>query len=146
MIVGIVGQGFVGSAIREGLKDFHDVVTYDIKPEIRNCDSLEALVEKSRIIFACVPTPMRRDGKCDTRLISSVVNDIDKIVSIGITGGNGSGCVIEPVLGSRFREELFNPVAREGGNASGINSSTNQIIFFNNHNIHFIFIYFNFIA
>lgn len=86
MVVGIVGQGFVGSAIREGLKDFHDIVTYDIKPEIRNCDSLEDLVEKSKIIFACVPTPMRKDGKCDTRLISSVVNDIDKIASALNTG------------------------------------------------------------
>ena len=28
--IGIVGQGFVGSAIREGLKDHHNVFTYDI--------------------------------------------------------------------------------------------------------------------
>ena len=78
MNIGIVGQGFVGSAIREGLKGFHDVYTYDLRPEIRNCESLVALVEKSKIIFACVPTPMRQDGRCDTRLISKVVHDIDR--------------------------------------------------------------------
>ena len=81
MNVGIVGQGFVGSAIREGLKDYHSVITYDLRPEIRNCDTLDELVEKSKIIFACVPTPMRKDGRCDTRLISEVVHDINKIVS-----------------------------------------------------------------
>lgn len=81
MNIGIVGQGFVGSAIREGLKDYHNVITYDLNPQIRNCDSLDELVEKSKIIFACVPTPMRKDGSCDTRLIAKVVHDIDKIAS-----------------------------------------------------------------
>ena len=73
-------------------------------------------------------------GKIEKVFVDPQNFDIDKIVSIGITGGNGTGCVIEPVLGSRFREELFSPVARSGGNVSGINSSTNQIIFFNDHN------------
>ena len=27
--IGIVGQGFVGSAVREGLKPYFDIVTYD---------------------------------------------------------------------------------------------------------------------
>ena len=30
MNIGIVGQGFVGSAIREGLQNFYNVSTYDI--------------------------------------------------------------------------------------------------------------------
>ena len=28
--IGIIGQGFVGSAIREGLKDFYKINTFDI--------------------------------------------------------------------------------------------------------------------
>jgi len=83
--IGIVGQGFVGSAIREGLKDFHQVHTYDLLPEIRNCETLKDLVEKSKIIFACVPTPMRKDGRCDTRLIAKVVHDIDQVAATGDT-------------------------------------------------------------
>ena len=78
MNVGIVGQGFVGSAIREGLKGFHAIHTYDLLPELRSCETLREVVEKSEIIFACVPTPMRKDGRCDTRLISKVVNDINR--------------------------------------------------------------------
>ena len=31
--IGIIGQGFVGSAIREGLKNFYDIRTYDLDPK-----------------------------------------------------------------------------------------------------------------
>ena len=81
MNVGIVGQGFVGSAIREGLKDFHKVRTYDIKSELGNCNNINELIEASKIIFVCVPTPMRKDGSCDTRIISKAVKDIDVVAS-----------------------------------------------------------------
>ena len=35
--IGIIGQGFVGSAIREGLKNFYKIRTYDIDEE--KCNS-----------------------------------------------------------------------------------------------------------
>jgi len=77
MKVGIVGQGFVGSAIREGLKDYHTVLTYDIDES--KCNSThEEVCRNSDIIFVCIPTPMRKSGACDTRLLESVVTGIDK--------------------------------------------------------------------
>ena len=33
--------------------------------------------------------------------------DISAITNISLTGGNGSGCLLEPVLGARFRELFF---------------------------------------
>ena len=33
--------------------------------------------------------------------------DIDQVTSISLTGGNGSGCVLQPILGTRNRELLF---------------------------------------
>ena len=33
--------------------------------------------------------------------------DIDAIQSISLTGGNGSGCVLQPILGTRNRELFF---------------------------------------
>ena len=33
--------------------------------------------------------------------------DIDQITSISLTGGNGNGCVLQPILGTRNRELLF---------------------------------------
>ena len=31
--IGIIGQGFVGSAVKEGMKDFFEVYTYDKDPK-----------------------------------------------------------------------------------------------------------------
>jgi len=76
MNIGIIGQGFVGSAIREGLKNFYKVRTYDIDEE--KCNSTHKEVcRKSDIIFVCIPTPMRKSGECDTRLLEKVVTEID---------------------------------------------------------------------
>ena len=73
--IGIVGQGFVGSAIREGLKNHHNVFTYDI--DKKKCNSThEQICEKSEIIFVCVPTPMRLDGSCDTRILESAIDNV----------------------------------------------------------------------
>ena len=53
--IGIVGQGFVGSAIREGLNSFYEINTYDLRPELSNCESLGDLIHKSEHYFY-VPT------------------------------------------------------------------------------------------
>ena len=78
MKIGIVGQGFVGTAVKEGLKNYYEIDTYDIKD---NNDStyMNVLVLESDVIFVCVPTPMRKDGSCDTSIVESVVNEIDEI-------------------------------------------------------------------
>ena len=58
--------------------------------------------------------------------------DIEKIVSINISGGNGSGASIEPVLVRKTRDVLFNASAFSNG--GGINTTTNMIIFSSDHN------------
>ena len=90
MKIGIIGQGFVGTAVREGLKDYHTINTFDLVKEC-NCDSISDLVNKSTYIFVCVPTPMKIDGSCDTSIVENVVEEIntvsmtDKIVIIKST-------------------------------------------------------------
>lgn len=74
--MGIVGQGFVGSAIYEGLKGFHEIRTYDIDESLCNATHRE-VCWGSDIIFVCIPTPMRKSGECDTRLLESVVRKIE---------------------------------------------------------------------
>ena len=77
MIVGVVGQGFVGSAIREGLKNFYEVLTYDL--DETKCNSThEDLCREADIIFVCLPTPMRVSGECDTRILETAVKKLDK--------------------------------------------------------------------
>ena len=77
MNIGIIGQGFVGSAIREGLKNFHKVSTYDIDESKCN-KTHEWVCLDSDIIFVCLPTPMRKDGSCDTRILENAIAKIVK--------------------------------------------------------------------
>ena len=82
MNIGICGQGFVGTAVREGLRNFFEVFTYDIsKVEDFAVSSLEELVKNSDVIFQCLPTPMRKSGECDTRLVRKTVLEIDKLAA-----------------------------------------------------------------
>ena len=59
--------------------------------------------------------------------------DINTIVSIGITGGNGTGAVLEAQLADRFRNIFFD--ARYTSSGGGINSITDQLIFSDDHNL-----------
>jgi len=75
--IGIIGQGFVGSAIKAGLQDFYEVLTYDI--DETKCNSAhDQVCRESDIIFICIPTPMRKSGECDTRLLKDVIGRVDR--------------------------------------------------------------------
>ena len=78
-IIGVVGQGFVGSAIREGMKSFFNVETYDIDPAKHStCSNISELIDRTdEVIFVCLPTPMNKAGQCDIRLVETVVSDIN---------------------------------------------------------------------
>jgi len=80
MKLGVIGQGFVGSAIYEGLKSFYEVNTYDI--DLSKCNStLEHVCEASGIVFVCLPTPMMKTGQCDTRILEDAIKRIDVVCS-----------------------------------------------------------------
>ena len=76
--IGIVGQGFVGTAVNEGLKNYYNIQTYDkFKIESSSCSSLEELCKKANIIFVCLPTPMKKDGSCDLSIVKNTIYDIN---------------------------------------------------------------------
>ena len=78
MNIGIVGQGFVGTALYEGLKQHFPLETYDIaKPCTRK--SLAELSESSDVIFVCLPTPMKKDGSCHIDIVESTLFSLDII-------------------------------------------------------------------
>jgi hypothetical protein len=58
--------------------------------------------------------------------------DIDQIVAIGVSGGNGFGAVLDPVLIKRKREVLFD--ARTIPNGGGINTIGDTLTFSSDHN------------
>ena len=77
--IGIVGQGYVGTAVKEVFSKHYDTYTYDLNGNC-NCAHMETLIDNSDIIFVCVPTPMKKDGSCDTSIVEGVVKDINDIV------------------------------------------------------------------
>ena len=77
MNIGIVGQGFVGTAVREGLKDFFHIETYDNAKE-STCSSLQEVFDLSNILFVCLPTPMEKDGSCHIGILESVLVSLNQ--------------------------------------------------------------------
>jgi UDPglucose 6-dehydrogenase len=78
--IGIVGQGFVGTAIREGFKNYyHNLFFYDKDMSKSNTESLKDLCHKTDIIFVCLPTPMTGEGECYTGIVEGVIYEIDQI-------------------------------------------------------------------
>lgn len=78
MNVGIIGRGFVGNAIFQGLNHYYDMKVYDVDSkksthefnEVINCD----------VVFLSVPTPMHKDtGECDLSYIKSVFDKVKDI-------------------------------------------------------------------
>jgi len=77
--IGIIGQGFVGTAIKEGVQHALTVDTYDkFKSDLSTCNNVEELCKKAKIIFVCLPTPMKTDGSCDLSIVESTVEEINK--------------------------------------------------------------------
>ena len=78
MQIGIVGQGFVGTAVNEGLKQHFQIETFDIAKD-STCKSIDELAIKSDVIFVCLPTPMKENGKCYLGILEEVLSDLDYI-------------------------------------------------------------------
>jgi UDPglucose 6-dehydrogenase len=102
--VGIIGQGFVGTALKEGLKNKFNVETYDNAKE-STCSSIQELCERTKIIFICVPTPMRQSGACDTTIVESVVNEIEHYANKHISVIKST---IPPGTTERLNKECIN--------------------------------------
>ena len=58
MKIGIVGQGYVGTAVKTVFENHYETNTYDLNGKC-SCESMDELIDKSDIIFVCVPTPMK---------------------------------------------------------------------------------------
>ena len=78
MKIGVIGQGFVGTAVNEGLKPFFKIETFDINKD-STCSSVTELSEKSDVIFVCLPTPMKIDGSCHLDIVEDTLLGLDVI-------------------------------------------------------------------
>ena len=76
MNIGVIGLGYVGSAIVGGMENHCKVLSYDKYKQSTN-SSVSNLIENVEIVFVCVPTPMKKDGSCDTSIVESVLQEIN---------------------------------------------------------------------
>ena len=77
--IGILGQGFVGSAVREGMQNYFKVFAFDKDPnKFSNTTSIFNVVENTELTFLCVPTPMRKSGQCDLNILNAALDEISK--------------------------------------------------------------------
>ena len=80
MKIGIVGQGYVGTAIKVGFESYYDLETYDKYSEEKSTMQLADMVESCEVIFVCVPTPMNKDGSCNIDVVEGVIKQINKLL------------------------------------------------------------------
>jgi len=79
MKIGILGQGYVGLAIKVGFQPYYSDLNYFDKFYKRKSSvkNLEKLVNCSDIIFICLPTPMKKSGQCDTSIVRKEIGKIN---------------------------------------------------------------------
>ena len=74
--IGVIGKGFVGTAIVKGFAQFADVKTYDIDPK-KSSHSFEEVIN-CNFVFLCLPTPML-DANGDKANLAILEDCVDKI-------------------------------------------------------------------
>ena len=75
--IGVIGNGFVGSAIVSGFSLHSNIRIHDADSR-KSTHSLAEVVNDSEYVFVCVPTPMHSStgGRIDTSIIESVFNGV----------------------------------------------------------------------
>jgi UDPglucose 6-dehydrogenase len=74
MKLGIVGHGFVGTAVDQGFT--RDVQKFIVDPKHNN-NSIQDLIKfQPEATFVCVPTPQTESGEANTEIIESVLKEL----------------------------------------------------------------------
>ena len=106
MTIGVIGQGYVGTAIKLGFQDHYDVVTYDKFDLAKSTHSkISDIVDETKVIFVCVPTPMRKDGTCYTGIVEEVIREINETANDHIVVIKST---VPPGTTDRFHHEFSN--------------------------------------
>ena len=84
MNIGVIGTGFVGSAINAFLNKWsdHHVFTYDIKDGIPADEGYQGIVMKCKMIYLCLPTPMNAEGRCHIEIVENALRLLDHHASL----------------------------------------------------------------
>ena len=134
--VGIIGQGFVGGAIREGFKNTHTLHIYDKFNLEHNTTDLAGVVANAPVIFVCVPTPMDAEtGQASVAIVEEVIAEIDDLAAdVGTNPTVVIKSTVPPGTTERinattsYTEVTFNPEFLTEANAVEDFKNQNRII------------------
>jgi|TARA_R100001129_G_C5304119_1_gene243275 UDPglucose 6-dehydrogenase len=106
MTIGVIGQGYVGTAIKLGFQDHYKVLTYDKFDLGKSTHSkISDIVDETKVIFVCVPTPMKKDGTCYTGIVEEVIREINETANDHIVVIKST---VPPGTTDRFHHEFSN--------------------------------------
>jgi len=76
MKLGIVGHGFVGTAVDHGFT--RDVRKFIVDPKHNSTNTIEDLIKfRPDAVFVCVPTPQLESGECNTTILEDVMRQLN---------------------------------------------------------------------
>ena len=157
-IIGVIGQGFVGGSLSQGMLHAFDVYAYDkggvLSPGVTNGahnplvggsgDSLSMLVERlevhtinrtkfTDVYFVCLPTPMYENGEADLRIVESTLVELasfpgDRIAVVKSTVPPGSTKRWNDMFSGSGLTVVFNPEFLTEANAVEDFKNQNRII------------------
>lgn len=96
--IGIIGAGFVGSAIAESIEWSGSSIIID--PAKGHTNTYDDIV-KCAAVFVCVPSPQGDDGSCDTSILESVLSELKKVEFTGVII---SKCTAPPDVYTRLND------------------------------------------
>ena len=78
-MIGIVGNGFVGNAVYQNLRDKAECKVFDLDKN-RSLNTLEEVINQD-FIFVCLPTPMKMDGSCDLSILDNFFDNLPDLLT-----------------------------------------------------------------
>ena len=102
----------MGTAVKTIFEKYYEIHTYDLDKNKSSCGSISELVSDTDVIFICVPTPMNKDGSCNTNIVEDVIEkinfvgkDITVVIKSTISPGTTDG------LNTKYNNvsSVFNP-------------------------------------
>ncbi len=117
--MGVVGRGYVGQKIYDFFKSHgYEIYSFDEDEKKSDFGKLEDLNGYNLdFVFICVPTPMAKDGSCDTSIVEEVVKRIKaKTFVVESTIAPGTTKRLEQETGKDilFTPEYFGETNQDG--------------------------------
>ena len=81
--IGIIGKGFVGSAVAHGFSEatgYSAKIFINDKDESKSSHSLREVITSSDVIFVSVPTPSNKNGSINLDILKECLRESNKIV------------------------------------------------------------------